>query len=64
MDLREIDWESVEWIQLAQDRDSWRDLVNAVMKLRVLDHVISYCVCVQLLCVTSEINAKINKLII
>jgi hypothetical protein len=26
MDLREIGWESVDWIQLAQDRDWWRAL--------------------------------------
>jgi hypothetical protein len=36
MDHREIGWGGVEWIQLAQDRDLWRDLVNAVMNLRVL----------------------------
>jgi hypothetical protein len=36
MDLREIGWGSVDWIQLAQDRDRWRDLVNTVMNLRVL----------------------------
>jgi hypothetical protein len=36
MDLREIGWGSVEWIQLAQDRDGWRAVVNTVMKLRVL----------------------------
>jgi hypothetical protein len=36
MDLREIGWESVDWIQLAQDRDRWRDHVNTVMNLRVL----------------------------
>jgi hypothetical protein len=36
MDLREIDWASVDWIQLAQDRDRWRALVNTVMNLRVL----------------------------
>jgi hypothetical protein len=35
MDLREIGW-SVEWIHLAQDRDRWRAVVNAVMNLRVL----------------------------
>jgi hypothetical protein len=31
MDLREIGW---DWIDLAQDRDKWRALVNAVMNLR------------------------------
>jgi hypothetical protein len=35
MDLREIGWEAVEWTQLAQDRDQWRDLVIMVMNLRV-----------------------------
>jgi hypothetical protein len=35
-DLREIGWGSVDWIQLAQDRDRWRALVNTVMNLRVL----------------------------
>jgi hypothetical protein len=34
--LREIDWGCVEWIHLAQDRDRWRAVVNAVMNLRVL----------------------------
>jgi hypothetical protein len=36
MDLREIGWRSVEWIQVAQDRDRWRAVVNTVMNLRVL----------------------------
>jgi hypothetical protein len=36
MDLRKIGWGSVEWLQLAQDRDRWRGLVNTVMNLRVL----------------------------
>jgi hypothetical protein len=34
MDLREIGWGSVDWIQL--DSDRWRALVNTVMNLRVL----------------------------
>jgi hypothetical protein len=34
-DLREICWDSVDWIQLAQDKDCWRALVNTVMNLRV-----------------------------
>jgi hypothetical protein len=36
MDLREIGWGSLDWIQLAQDRDRFWPLVNTVMKLRVL----------------------------
>jgi hypothetical protein len=36
MDLREIGWGSLQWIQLAQDRDRWRALVNTVMNLRIL----------------------------
>jgi hypothetical protein len=34
-DLREIGWNGGEWIDLAQDRDQWRALVNAVMNFRV-----------------------------
>jgi hypothetical protein len=37
MDLREIGWEGVDWITLAQDRNRWRAVVNAVMNLRVLE---------------------------
>jgi hypothetical protein len=33
MDLKETGCEVVNWIQLAQDRDQWRALVNTVMKL-------------------------------
>jgi hypothetical protein len=36
MDLREIGCGGMEWIQLAQDRDRWRSLLNTVMNLRVL----------------------------
>jgi hypothetical protein len=35
MDIVEIGWGDVDWIGLAQDRDGWRALVNAVMNLRV-----------------------------
>jgi hypothetical protein len=35
MDLREIGWGDRDWIDLAQDRDQWRALVNTVMNLRV-----------------------------
>jgi hypothetical protein len=35
MDLREIGWDGIDWMDLAQDRDKWRALVNAVMNLRV-----------------------------
>jgi hypothetical protein len=35
MDLREIGWEIVDLITLAQDRDRWRARVNTVMNLRV-----------------------------
>jgi hypothetical protein len=36
MDLREMGWGSVEWMQLAQVRGRWRAVVNTVMNLRVL----------------------------
>jgi hypothetical protein len=35
MDLREIGWGGMDWIDLAQNRDRWRALVNAVTNLRV-----------------------------
>jgi hypothetical protein len=35
MDLRDIGWDGMDWIDLAQDRDQWRALVNTVLKLRV-----------------------------
>jgi hypothetical protein len=33
--LREIGWGSMEWIDLAQDRNQWRALANRVMELRI-----------------------------
>jgi hypothetical protein len=35
MDLREIEWDGVDWIDMAQDRDQWRALVNTVLNHRV-----------------------------
>jgi hypothetical protein len=35
IDLREIGWNGMDWIDLAQDRDQWRALVNMVMNLQV-----------------------------
>jgi len=35
MDLQELEWEGMDWIDVAQDTDRWRALVNAVMNFRV-----------------------------
>jgi hypothetical protein len=36
MDLREIGWSVMDWIDLAHDKDQWRAVVNTAMNLRVL----------------------------
>jgi hypothetical protein len=35
MEFQEVKWGGEDWIDLAQNRDSWRALVNAIMNLRV-----------------------------
>ena len=35
MDLKEVVWEGMDWIKLAQDRDSWQAHVNVLMNLRI-----------------------------
>jgi hypothetical protein len=35
IDLREIRWDGVDWMDMAQDRDQWRSLVNTLLNLRV-----------------------------
>jgi hypothetical protein len=35
MGLQEVGWGRTDWINLAQDRDRWRALVNVVMNIRV-----------------------------
>jgi hypothetical protein len=36
IDLTEVGWDDMDWIDLAQDREQWRALVDTVMNLRVL----------------------------
>jgi hypothetical protein len=51
MDLREIGWESVDWIQLAQDRDRFRAFVNTMMNRRVLAPLsYYYCIIIFVFC--------------
>jgi hypothetical protein len=35
IDLRDIGWDGMDWIDLTQDRDQWRAVVNTVINLRV-----------------------------
>jgi hypothetical protein len=35
MDLREIGWSGLDWINLVEDRDQWKDFINTIMNFRV-----------------------------
>jgi hypothetical protein len=53
MDLKEIGLGVVDWIKLAQDRDRWQAVVNAVMNLRVLApriYIYEYGYCIHIFC--------------
>jgi len=41
MDLREIRWEGVGWIHLAQNRDQWCAVVSMVMNLQVPQNAVN-----------------------
>jgi hypothetical protein len=42
MDLKEMGWEGVDWIHLAQDKVQWRAVVNTVMSLYLLIYLLTY----------------------
>jgi predicted nucleotidyltransferase len=48
MDVREIEWDAMDWIYLAQDRDQWRAVVNTVMNFGFHKMLGSSCVAAQL----------------
>jgi hypothetical protein len=41
-DFREIEWNGMDWINLAEDRDQWRALVNTVISFRVSNNAAKF----------------------
>jgi hypothetical protein len=48
IDFRELGWDGMNWIELAQDRDQWRALVNTIMNFWFRKMLGSSCVAAQL----------------
>jgi hypothetical protein len=42
IDLREIGWDGMDWMDLTQDRDQWRDIMNTVMNFWVASNAGKY----------------------
>jgi hypothetical protein len=42
MDLREIEWDGVDWINMAHGRDQWRALVNTILNLGVPKYAVKF----------------------
>jgi hypothetical protein len=42
---REIVWDGMDWIELAEDRDQWKALLNTVMNLRVPQNIGKFLCC-------------------
>jgi hypothetical protein len=57
MDPREIGWSTMDWIDLAQDKDQWRTLVKTVMNLRVHKIFRNFLVAEQLLASQEGFNS-------
>jgi hypothetical protein len=51
MDVQEVGWWGMDWIDLAEDRKRWRTLVNAVVNLRVPWRTLSVGSSFKLVCV-------------
>jgi hypothetical protein len=56
MNLREIGWDIMDWIDLAQERDQWRALVNTVMNFRVPKNVGKFLRC----CATGLLSRRVQ----
>jgi hypothetical protein len=64
IDLRVIEWDDMDWIELAQDRDQWGALVNTVMNLHVPQNatLLSYfCLNLQFIMIKCEFFMSLTK---